>query len=79
MRLPHLVQQPPGVLKNQPLAHISPPSATMTVPVIIAAAGEARAAVEKRTGKPVITNKSANELQNLVTGLIEDVGKHNNN
>ncbi len=44
-----------------------------------AAAGEARAAVEKRTGKPVITSKNANELQNLVTGLIEDVGKHNNN
>ena len=43
-----------------------------------AAAGEARAAVEKRTGKPVITSKNANELQNLVTGLIEDVGKHNN-
>ncbi len=39
-----------------------------------AAAGEARAAVEKRTGKPVITSKNANELQNLVTGLIEDVG-----
>jgi hypothetical protein len=44
-----------------------------------AAAGEARAAVEKRTGKPVITSKNANELQNLVTGLIEDFGKHNNN
>ena len=39
-----------------------------------AAAGEARAAVEKRTGKPVITSKNANELQNLVTGLIEDIG-----
>ena len=35
------------------------------------AAGEARAAVEKRTGKPVITNKNAAQLQNLVTGLIE--------
>ena len=39
-----------------------------------AAAGEARVAVEKRTGKPVITSKNANELQNLVTGLIEDIG-----
>ena len=37
------------------------------------AAGEARKAVEKRTGKPVITSKNAAELQNLVTGLIEAV------
>ena len=36
-----------------------------------AAAGEARVSVEKRTGKPVITNKNAAQLQNLVTGLIE--------
>jgi len=36
-----------------------------------AAAGEARAAVEKRTGKPVITNQNAAQLQDLVTGLIE--------
>ena len=35
------------------------------------AAGEARMAVEKRTGKPVITNKNAAQLQSLVTGLIE--------
>ena len=35
-----------------------------------AAAGEARAAVEKRTGKSVITDKNAAQLQNLVTGLI---------
>ena len=35
------------------------------------AAGEARLAVEKRTGKPVITNKNAVQLQDLVTGLIE--------
>ena len=35
------------------------------------AAGEARRAVEKRTGKPVITNKNAGQLQDLVTGLIE--------
>ena len=35
------------------------------------AAGEARMAVEKRTGKPVITNKNAAQFQNLVTGLIE--------
>ena len=37
------------------------------------AAGEARSAVEKRTGKPVITNKNAAQLQDLVTGLIESV------
>ena len=37
------------------------------------AAGEARNAVEKRTGKPVITNKNAAQLQDLVTGLIETV------
>ena len=36
-----------------------------------AAAGEARAAVEKRTGRSVITNKNAAQLQDLVTGLIE--------
>ncbi|WP_026662863.1 Bro-N domain-containing protein [Butyrivibrio proteoclasticus] len=38
-----------------------------------AAAGEARVAVEKRTGKPVITNKNAAQLQDLVTGLIETI------
>ena len=37
------------------------------------AAGEARLAVEKRTGKPVITYKNAAQLQDLVTGLIESV------
>ena len=37
------------------------------------AAGEARLAVEKRTGKPVITNKNAAQLQVLVTSLIESV------
>ena len=37
------------------------------------AAGEARLAVEKRTGRPVITNKNAAQLQDLVTGLIESV------
>ena len=37
------------------------------------AAGEARLAVEKRTGRPVITNKNAAQLQDLVTGLIETV------
>ena len=37
------------------------------------AAGEARLAVEKRTGKPVITNKKAAQLQDLVTGLIETI------
>ncbi|MBR4816690.1 MAG: hypothetical protein IKZ73_05405 [Lachnospiraceae bacterium] len=35
------------------------------------AAGEARAAVEKRTGKPVITNKNAAQLRDLVSGLID--------
>ena len=35
------------------------------------AAGEARLAVEKRTGKSVITNKNAAQLQNIVTGLLE--------
>jgi len=34
------------------------------------AAGEARMAVEKRTGKTVITNKKAMQLQDLFTGLI---------
>ncbi|SFQ26744.1 BRO family, N-terminal domain [Lachnospiraceae bacterium XBB1006] len=38
------------------------------------AAGEARMAVEKRTGKPVITNENAVQLQNLVTELIETAG-----
>lgn len=37
------------------------------------AAGEARLAVEKRTGKPVITSENAAQLQDLVTGLIETV------
>ena len=37
------------------------------------AAGEARFAVEKRTGKPVITSKNAAQLQDLVTGLIETI------
>ncbi len=35
------------------------------------AAGEARRAVEKRTGKTVITDNNAAQLQDLVTGLIE--------
>ena len=35
------------------------------------AAGEARKAVEKRTGNSVITNKNAAQLQELVTRLIE--------
>ncbi|MCR4754431.1 MAG: hypothetical protein K5868_02755 [Lachnospiraceae bacterium] len=43
------------------------------------AAGEARLAVEKRTGKPVVTSKDAEQLQDLVTGLIENVsGKSDN-
>ena len=37
------------------------------------AAGVARLAVEKRTGKPVITNKNAAQLQDIVTGLIETI------
>lgn len=45
-----------------------------------AAASEARSAVEKRTGKPVITNKNAVQLQNLLTGLIEtDIEKNGEN
>ena len=43
------------------------------------AAGEARKAVEKRTGKPVITNENAVELQDLVTGLIEAVNDKSDN
>ena len=43
------------------------------------AAGEARLAVEKRTGKPVITNKNAVQLQELVTGLIEAVNDKSDN
>ena len=44
-----------------------------------AAAGEARVAVEKRTGKPVITSQNALQLQNLVTGLIEmDIDENGN-
>ena len=42
------------------------------------AAGEARTAVEKRTGKPVITNKNAVQLQGLVTGLIETANNYRN-
>ncbi|MBR5406850.1 MAG: Bro-N domain-containing protein [Lachnospiraceae bacterium] len=43
------------------------------------AAGEARMAVEKRTGKPVITSKNAAQLQELVTGLIETVNDKSDN
>ena len=43
------------------------------------AAGEARNAVEKRTGKSVITGKNAPQLQDLVAGLIDaDLRKDNN-
>ena len=35
-----------------------------------AAAGEARVAVEKRTGKSVITRKNATQLQDIVNGLL---------
>ena len=34
-----------------------------------------RVRLHKRTGKPVITNKNAAQLQNLVTDMIEDIGK----
>jgi hypothetical protein len=37
------------------------------------AAGEARTAVEKRTGKPVITSKNAAQLNTLVTDMIEGI------
>ncbi|MBR2892672.1 MAG: phage antirepressor protein [Clostridia bacterium] len=37
------------------------------------AAGEARSAVEKRTGLPVISSKNAAQLNSLVTNLIESV------
>lgn len=36
-----------------------------------AAAGEARAAVEKRTGKSVVTSKNAAQLQDIVADLLE--------
>jgi hypothetical protein len=35
------------------------------------AAGEARSAVEKRTGRPVVTSKNATQLNTLVTDMIE--------
>ena len=38
-----------------------------------AAAGEARIAVEKRTGKPVITSQNAVQMHHLVTNPIEDL------
>jgi hypothetical protein len=37
------------------------------------AAGEARTAVEKRTGRPVITSKNAAQLNTLVTDMIEGI------
>lgn len=36
-------------------------------------AGEARASIEKRTGRPVITSKNAAQLQDIVTDLIEGI------
>ena len=36
-------------------------------------AGEARESIEKRTGKPVITSKNSEQLQDIVTGLIEGI------
>jgi len=38
------------------------------------AAGEARQAVEKRTGKPVITSKNAIDFSRLISNMIEDTG-----
>lgn len=38
-------------------------------------AGDARKAIEAETGHPVITSQNAAELQTVVTGLIEGVGK----
>jgi hypothetical protein len=43
------------------------------------AAGEARNAVEKRTGKSVITSKNATQLQDLVAGLIDADLREDNN
>lgn len=43
------------------------------------AAGEARNAVEKRTGKSVITSKNATQLQGLVAGLIDADLREDNN
>ena len=42
------------------------------------AAGEARQAVEKRTGKPVITSKNAVDFSNLISNMIEDTGTYEN-
>ena len=40
-------------------------------------AGEARVAIEKRTGKPVITSKNAAQFQGLITDLLETEIKSN--
>ena len=40
------------------------------------AAGEARLAVEKRTGKPVITSKNAANFSKLISNLIEGAGSN---
>lgn len=40
-------------------------------------AGIAREAVEKRTGKPVITSKNATQLKTLVVDMIEDITNDN--
>ena len=42
------------------------------------AAGEARRAVEKRTGRSVITSQNAKQLNAVVTDLIEGVVKEEN-
>ena len=42
-------------------------------------AGNARKEIEDRTGQPVITFKNAKQLQNIITGLIEDVGTDETN
>ena len=38
-------------------------------------AGDARRSIESRTGRPVITNQNAKQLNAVVTELIEGVGK----
>lgn len=40
------------------------------------AAGEARRAVEKRTGKAAITSKNAVELNDVVTSVIKEIARN---
>lgn len=62
------VQNPQGLKENQKVAKEGG--------VI---AGNARKEIEDRTGQPVITFKNAKQLQNIITGLIEDVGTDETN